>query len=270
MNFWNQNTSYDEKNAEWPPMMGTSQPHWKFFHRYADLIRRISYMNDGGRHVADGLLYRPIASVVAFSDPAFDSTPGHWKGRGRGGYAEYGNEQYGRIAIRPYLAWSGDFSWQAEMDYHGLMNLLVQKQKDFDILDDYYLGKAVLGHGSIQVGPERFGVIVLPPMKVIAYEALDRIRRFYEQGGTVVAYGSLPSGSTGQGGTIRGLPPPSGRSSQLDRTPRRTAPAPISGAAARSLSLMTSSVWLRSLAASAAPIFKSSKAPPSACITCIA
>ena len=81
VNFWNQNTSYDEKNAEWPPMMGASQPHWKYFHRYADLIRRISYMNDGGRHVADVLLYRPIASVVAFSDPAFDSAPRHWKGR---------------------------------------------------------------------------------------------------------------------------------------------------------------------------------------------
>ena len=199
VNFWNQNTSYDEKNAEWPPMMGASQPHWKYFHRFADLLRRMSYMNDGGRHVADILLYRPIASVVAFSDPAFDSTPRHWKGRPRGGYAEYGNQQYGRIAIRPYLAWGGDFSWQVEMDYHGLMNLLVQKQKDFDILDDYYLERANIGRGSIQLGPERFGVIVLPPMKVIARAAIARIRRFYDQGGTVVAYGSLPSGSTDQG-----------------------------------------------------------------------
>jgi hypothetical protein len=199
VNFWNQNTSYDEKNAEWPPMMGASQPHWKYFHRYADLIRRISYMNDGGRHVADVLLYRPIASVVAFSDPAFDSTLRHWKGRARGGYAEYGNRQYGRIAIRPYLAWGGDFSWQAEMDYHGLMNLLVQRQKDFDILDDHYLVRATIGSGSIELGPERFGVIVLPAMKVIARAALARIRRFYEQGGTVVAYGSLPSGSTDEG-----------------------------------------------------------------------
>ena len=199
VNFWNQNTSYDEKNAEWPPMMGASQPHWKYFHRYADLIRRISYMNDGGRHVADVLLYRPIASVVAFSDPAFDSAPRHWKGRARGGYAEYGNQQYGRIAMRPYLAWGGDFSWQAEMDYYGLMNLFVQKQKDFDILDDYYLERATIGRGSIELGPERFGVIVLPPMKVIARDALARIRRFYEQGGTVIAYSSLPSGSTEQG-----------------------------------------------------------------------
>src|SRR5436309_1200019 len=85
------------------------------------------------------------------------------------------------------------------MDYHGLMNLHVQKQKDLDILDDYYLERADIGDGSIQIGPERFGVIVLPPMKVIARAAIARIRRFYDQGGTVVAYGSLPSGSTDKG-----------------------------------------------------------------------
>ena len=196
VNYWQQNTSYDELNAEWPPQMGSSQPHWKFFRHYADLVSRFSYMNDGGHHVADVLLYRPIASAVAYSDPAFDPMR---KGRARGGFAEYGNQQYGRTAMKPYLEWGDDFSWQVEMDYYGLMIALAQRQKDYDIVNDYYLNRAVFGNGSARLGNADFHAIVIPPLKVISRTAMKNIHEFYKNGGVVVAYGSLPSGSTDEG-----------------------------------------------------------------------
>ena len=200
VNLWSQNTSYDDANATWPPSMGRSQPHWKYFHDYADLTKRISYMNDGGRHVADILLFRPTASAVAYSDPAYsdpasDLEHGRFKGRGREGYTEFGPEQNGR----PYLMWGGDFSWQVEMDYWALMQVLAQKQEDYDVVNDLYLARAKLNHGAARLGDESYHVMVLPPMRVISRASLEKIRQFYDQGGYVVAYGSLPSGSTEHG-----------------------------------------------------------------------
>jgi hypothetical protein len=203
VNLWSQNTSYDDANTWWPPSMGRSQPYWKYFHDYADLVRRISYMNDGGRHVADVLLFRPTASVVAESAPAFDNSRGNFFGRQRSGYpeVELGShaEKVAPTDDNPAMLWGGDYSWQVEMDYWGLMQLLVQKQQDYDVVDDLYLGRAKLKQGAAQLGEESYHVLVLPPMRVISRGSLEKIREFYEQGGYVIAYGSLPSGSTEKG-----------------------------------------------------------------------
>jgi len=203
VNLWTQNTSYDDDNAWWPPSTGRSQPHWKYFHHYSDLIRRISYMNDGGRHVADILLFRPTATVVADSAPAFDNVRGNFFGRQRDGYAEVelGShaEKVAPTQDIPRLFWGGDFSWQVEMDYWALMQLLVQKQRDFDVVDDFYLGRAELKQGAVRLGEESYHVLVLPPMHLISRGSLEKIRKFHDQGGHVIAYGSLPSGSTEQG-----------------------------------------------------------------------
>ena len=203
VNLWSQNTSYDDDNAEWPPSMGRSQPYWKYFHNYSDLVRRISYMNDGGRHVADVLLFRPIASAVAYSSPAFDNNQGQFLGRKRPGYPEVDvmspAEKVGYTHNSPALLWGGDFSWQVEMDYWALMQLLVQKHQDFDVVDDFYLDRAKLNHGEVRLGEERYHVLVLPPIRLISHGSLEKIREFSQQGGNLIAYGSLPSGSTEQG-----------------------------------------------------------------------
>ena len=96
--------------------------------------------------------------------------------------------------MRPYLEWGDDFSWQVEMDYYGLMIALAQHQKDYDIVNDSYLERATFDHGSARIGSAQFHTIVLPPLKVISRAAMKRILQFYENGGVVVAYGSLPSG----------------------------------------------------------------------------
>jgi hypothetical protein len=195
VNWWSQNTSYDDNRPEWPPSMGQSQPHWKFFHHYADLIRRISYMNDGGNHVADVLLFKPLSTVVAYSDPVFDNVIGNFKGRRRTGVAVFGDEAYGGAR----LVWSGDFSSQAETDYHGVMQLLAKNKRDFDVVDDVYLQRADVQAGALKIGDESYRVVVVPAAKLISRASLDQIRRFYNTGGTVVAYGDLPSGSPDQG-----------------------------------------------------------------------
>lgn len=203
VSLWSQNTSYEDSETWWPPSMGRSQPYWKYFHHYADLMKRLAYMNDGGRHVADVLLFRPTASVIAEAAPAFDNNRGNFFGRQRKGYPpiELGShrENVAPTEDAPDTMWGGDFSWHVEMDYWGLMQLLVQKQQDYDVVDDLYLGRAKLNQGALQLADESYHMLVLPPMRVISKESLAKIRQFYEQGGDVIAYGSLPWGSTDKG-----------------------------------------------------------------------
>jgi hypothetical protein len=48
---------YDPKVIHWPPQWFLGQPTWRYFHNYADLVRRGHYMNAQGTHVAPVLMY---------------------------------------------------------------------------------------------------------------------------------------------------------------------------------------------------------------------
>jgi hypothetical protein len=91
------------------------------------------------------------------------------------------------------------FSRQVEQDYDDLMNLFVARQRDHDVVDDHYLRSAAIENGKLFIAGESFSALVLPRMNVISRQAMAKVRRFYETGGTVVAYGQLPTGSTDEG-----------------------------------------------------------------------
>jgi len=165
------------------PLWGMEQPHWKFFHHYVDLMRRIGYMNDESRHVADILLFKPLSTIVTASSTNYD---------GSGTFADTDKFKGARA---PEL----HFSRKVDTDYGGLMELFVLRQRDFDVADDYYLEKATLEDGGLRIAEEVFGVLVLPPMTTVSRSSLRKIREFYESGGIVISYGTLPSGSIEQG-----------------------------------------------------------------------
>jgi hypothetical protein len=43
---------YYQKKIAWPPQWFLSQPFWRYFHHYADYVRRVQFMNAQGRHIA--------------------------------------------------------------------------------------------------------------------------------------------------------------------------------------------------------------------------
>jgi hypothetical protein len=57
--------NYHRRRIEYPPDWFYHQPWWKYFRRYADYARRLSFMNDGGAHVADILVYHPLETAWA-------------------------------------------------------------------------------------------------------------------------------------------------------------------------------------------------------------
>jgi hypothetical protein len=163
---------YDAARANYPPDW-LHQPYWPYFSQYADYTRRISFMNsEKSRHAANVLLYYPISSVWADSDPLFSSKteyqhlidPPSWKN--------------GTVLIN---------------DYYGRMILrLAERQWDYNIADDYYFERARVEGNELVIGPQRFRAIVLPPITTINSNTLEKLLKFYAAGGTILGIRQLP------------------------------------------------------------------------------
>ncbi len=174
--------NYDTSKANYPPDW-LHQPYWPHFHHYADYVRRISYMNGESRHVAPVLLYYPMTSVWAYSDPVFS----------------------GRIDYRQV---SQPAAWRNVTtlinDYYAQLTLkLVDRQWDYDIADDYYLAKAKIEGKELVIGPQRFKAIVLPPLTTLRRSTLKTLINFYQAGGTIFGIRLLPKSSPETGGNDR-------------------------------------------------------------------
>jgi hypothetical protein len=166
--------NYDASRANYPPDW-FHQPYWPYFHYYADYTRRISYMNSQSRHATNVLLYYPILSMWANSEPVFSGTapydrigaPEVWKNL--------------TITINDY--------------YTRLILRLSDRQWDYNIADDDYLAGARVEGKELVIGPQRFQAIILPPISTLSRTTLEKIQEFYQAGGTVLGIRILPSSS---------------------------------------------------------------------------
>jgi len=167
--------NYNRRRIEYPPDWFYHQPYWKYFKQYADYTRRLSYMNDGGRHVADVLVFQPTESAWAHSEPVFSTKS-------------------------PYIP----SKWNNPLDtinayYTDIMNRLAQERWDFDVADSHYLLEAKLNSRTLAIGNEAFQVLVLPPTTTMRRDVLRKVREFYDQGGMVIGIKILPDASMEEG-----------------------------------------------------------------------
>ncbi len=66
---------------------------------------------------------------------------------------------------------------------------------------DVFERDADLGGRQVVLRQERYRVLVVPPVEVISYATLAKVKRFFDSGGIVVGYGFLPSKSATLGKT---------------------------------------------------------------------
>ena len=160
---------YDPARIQWPPQWFTGQPVWRYFHHYADLVRRAQFMNSQGTHVAPVLLYYPRETAFAHADALLSN-------RRRSGTA-WGNEM------------------DHVQDFYSALQLeLARAGWDYHILDSYYLERAEIRDAAIRLADETFRVLILPPMTEMEGAAMAQVRRFIDSGGVVLAVGQLPDG----------------------------------------------------------------------------
>ncbi len=156
---------YDRKKVTWPPQWFLSQPFWRYFHRYADYVRRAQFINAQGRHIAPVLIYYPLETAFANSSTLFLNSPHR------------------------------DLFWNNAMDqtqnfYSALQLELARHGWDYHIADSYYLRRAAIQHRSLEIGDETFRVIIVPPMTDIDPRSDAKLREFERAGGIVLRLGS--------------------------------------------------------------------------------
>jgi hypothetical protein len=161
---------YDPRKVHWPPQWFESQPFWRYFRNYADYVRRVSFMNSRGSHVAPIAIFYPLDSAWANSQRMFEP--------------RQGSELQWNNAMDDVEAW-----------YTALQLQLARGGWDYHILDSHYLQQARVAPGRLEIGDEAFEVLILPPLTTIRAAAMEQIRSFVRGGGDVIALTRLPSGS---------------------------------------------------------------------------
>lgn len=164
-----------------PPSMFYQQPYWELYSHYADYLRRSCWLVSQGEHVASIAIYYPIETVQAeliltkehCNLHAFE-VPGPW--------------------VTPAYIWDGCSAEQTDAHFRAAGNGLRDGGLDYDVVDDESLSEGDARDGTLDLRHGRsYQALVLPRTRWISVEVYRVIERFWQQGGTVVATGCLPS-----------------------------------------------------------------------------
>ena len=169
---------YDLSRINFPPDWFRSQPYLPWFRAYADQMRRISLMNVESRLVADILLYYPQVSIWGQSAPAFRT------------------EDFDLLLKD--TTWSENAT-ETNFQFAELKMRLSENRLDYLVADDYYMEKSQVANRQLKIANSSFTTLILPPMTTIRRSTAERVRSFYQAGGTVIALRRLPTISTESG-----------------------------------------------------------------------
>ena len=165
---------YDRGRANYPPDW-LHQPYWPYFHTYADYTRRISYMNADSHHETNVLLYYPITTMWAETQPLFSGSTNY--------------QEIGRPA-----AWKNQTVLINDY-YTRIIDGLTDHHWDYNIADDEYLNNARVEGNELVIGPQRFRAIVLPPITTLSRTTLKKLQEFHQAGGILLGIRLLPTAS---------------------------------------------------------------------------
>jgi len=92
-----------------------------------------------------------------------------------------------------------------------VVHALEDVQVDFDVLDEAALDgdpaarlQARPEGGALRIGPQAYRVVAVPPAPTMSLETVERLSAMARTGGTVIAYGELPTEeTTGRDGALR-------------------------------------------------------------------
>ncbi|WP_411347252.1 hypothetical protein [Paenibacillus sp. WLX2291] len=152
------------RKRDYPPSLYYQQPWWSDYSRFNDYFGRLSLLLSESTPQHDILLLHPIRSA----------------------WLVYNNRTYeeGERLNRDFVAVS---EWLCGLHYG----------------HDYGSESIIDGHGHVQagqfvIGQSSYHTVIMPPMLTIASHTLDLLLQVLEQGGQVLALGTLPSSVGGK------------------------------------------------------------------------
>ncbi len=165
----------ENPRVECPPSFFEQNPYWKYYRKIADLSSRLSFFNRTGVHCAPCAVYYPSESLWA------DSTGGKGQGCLPWQHTNEGNENASETANV----------------FNALLDQLFWSRWDLDVVDSKLLRESVPEAAGrkvyLRIGPERFRVVVVPPVTAVGKGVLRALDSFLRKGGIVVWLKRLPS-----------------------------------------------------------------------------
>ncbi len=150
-----------ESMDDWPNSWFYQNPYWKYFKKFADHARRLSFMGSQGEHVSDIAILYPVEEV--------------WSR----GFAP---------------------SRQPLPPADSLVDRLVSEQLDCDVVDtDSLIAAKPEAGGRARVGKESYRVLLLPDVKTVSLAAYRQMAQLAANGLEVIALGSTPRHSAENG-----------------------------------------------------------------------
>ncbi|NLN94207.1 MAG: hypothetical protein GX130_12995 [Candidatus Hydrogenedens sp.] len=101
----------------------------------------------------------------------------------------------------PARHWVNDspvLAHRVERSYHDAEENLFRSHRDFIHVDNSVLEDCTVDSGSLVYGDLRWRVLILPDGDTLSMKAWDKLQRFYEEGGALIALVSRPTNSTEQ------------------------------------------------------------------------
>lgn len=169
----------------WVPYFGPSTNHtapfWPYFSHFADYVNRASYFLQRGKPVADVAVYLPTEDVMS----------------------EAGSERFlPNWAVRDKLSSNGippEFRLKNALHYESdVVKNIITNGYAFDGIDTFTLNAEMrVESGRLRLGDGDYSIVVLPNLTGIDPESLDKLEKFVESGGMLMATQRLPDHSWG-------------------------------------------------------------------------
>lgn len=171
-NLYNPHAVYYSTRGGWwewaPPSTCFRQPYWHHYKGFANTVARCCQALTLGRHICDLAVYYPTLTAqggacLGTPTPAVAETNARIL------------QLTGRTSVvRPQAG------------------LLDELGRDYNFLDDTMLETAVIKHGGLWVGEQRFRIFILPSAKIVGSAVLTLLLEFVEFGGIVIVFGEHP------------------------------------------------------------------------------
>jgi len=164
-NLFSYHSLYYTTRAGWwawaPGDIHFRQPYWRWMKGHFRQMQRLCFLLSQGKHRADVAVLFPTSMVQADMN---GTSPG-----------------------------------SAAAESKKLLDVTVPLFKehavDFDYVDDESVARAAVRDGVLEVAGGAYRVLVLPAMRAVRQETLDKALEFYRRGGVVVALEALPEAS---------------------------------------------------------------------------
>ncbi len=168
------------RNNLWTPDWLDSTPYYGHLPLWSQFIARSCVMNAHGQGQFDTILLNPLPSVWAACGKKYFANPSP------------------AVVDDAWQNFPGDARIIGDR-YKELMRTMEASHIAYLIADYYYLDQFRLDAASsppaLVYKNHRFTRVVLPSLRVLSRSNLEKLAAFAEAGGTVVATGSLPTGS---------------------------------------------------------------------------